>query len=151
MLNASNASVQCWMLVLPASNTCRWLTAILKHRFRFVCCFPHFFASLACYNPDAYCPSLCFDFASCFASFFVLCPVFCVLHHFSLHCMVFRVPLHCFLPFASFSVPCTIFCIFAPFSAPALLYRLHATCIAWFSRSFVFSLASAYRAVMLTA
>ena len=151
VLDAGSPSVQRWTLVMPASNACRWLTAILKCRFRFVRRFLHFIASLACSSPNTCCPPLCFEFAPRLASFSVLCPVFCIFHRFSLFCMVSHAPLHRFPLSTSFSAPCSFFCIFASFSAPVLLYYLHVARIAWFSRRFVLSLASAYRAMMLTA
>ena len=109
VLDAGSPSVQCWTLVLPASNACRRLTAALKCRFYFVCRFSRFIASLACSNPNACYPPLCFDFAPRFPSFSVLCPVFYILHRLSLFCMVFRTSLHRFPLLASFSVPCFIF------------------------------------------
>ena len=150
VLDASNASVQRWTLVLPASNACRWLTVVLKRRFCFARRFLRFIASLACCNPYACCPTLCFSFAPRFASFSVFSIVFRVLHRFS-------VPLHSFpRPFASFFALRLVFrashCFphFTPFSAPTLLYRLHVTCIAWFPSRFALSPTFAFRAMMLT-
>ena len=66
--------------------------------------FSTFFASLACCDPYACCPPLCFGFAPCFASFSVLCPIFRILHRFS-------APLHGFShPFALLSAFCIVFC-----------------------------------------
>ena len=109
VLDVGSPSVQRWKLVLPVSNACRWLTAALKCRFYFVRRFSRFIASLACSNPNACYPPLCFDFTPHFASFSVLCPIFRILHRLSLFCIVFRTPLHRFLLLASFSVPCFIF------------------------------------------
>ena len=151
VLDVGSPSVQRWTLVLPASNACRWLIAILKRRFRFARRFPHFFVSLACCNPHPCCPTICFGFVPRFVAFSALCPIFRVLHRFS-------APLHGFpCPFASFSALCLVFrashCFphFTPFSASTLLYRLHITCIAWFPCSFALSPSSAFRAMMLTA
>ena len=130
---------RCWTLVFLASNACRWLTAVLKRRFHFIRRFLRFIASLACCNPNACCPPLCFDFAPRFASFSALCPVFCILHCFpaplhgfphpfallSAFCIVLRI-----LQYFSHHFPC-LFCFIACMS-PALLgfptvlfYRLH--------------------------
>ena len=150
VLDAGSPSVQRWTLVFPASNACRWLTTVLKRRFRFVHRFLCFITSLACCNPNACCPPLCFDFAPCFPSFSVGRPVFRVLHLFRSFawfsaplCIAFRL-LHRFTRFVVFPA------FSAPFSVPVLLYCLHVARTAWFSRRFVLSLASAYRAVMLT-
>ena len=96
VLDASNTSVQRWTLVLPASNTCRWLTVVLKRRFRFIRRFSRFIASLACCNPNVCYPPLCFDFTPRFASFSAaLCIAFRLLHHFP--CLaLFSTFSHCF-------------------------------------------------------
>ena len=129
MLDTGSANVQRWTLVLPASNTCRWLTVILKCRFCFARFFSRFVASLACCNPNACYPPLCFDFAPCFASFCALYLVFRVLHRFS-------APLHDFLhPFALLSTLCIVsrashgfphfYTIFRACFALSLACRLH--------------------------
>ena len=120
---------RCWTQALPASNACRWLTAVLKHRFCFVRRFLHFIASLACCNPNACCPPLCFDFTPRFASFCALYLVFRVLHRFS-------APLHDFLhPFALLSALCIVsrtshgflhfYTVFRTCFALSLACRLH--------------------------
>ena len=113
VLDASSARVQRWTLVFPASNTCKWLTAVLKCRFCFAHLFLRFIASLACCKPNACCPPLCSDFAPCFASFFTLCPVFCIFALFFCSSAWFsRTTLHRFPLLASFSTPCFIFLYF---------------------------------------